>query len=583
MIENQSKIRVMDDKLASQVAAGEVVESPASIVKELIENSIDAGSSSIDIIVERGGKALVKVIDDGAGMTRDDAVLSIERHATSKLSNKYDLNNISTYGFRGEALPSIASISDFKLTSTHKRNHIGTEIILKGGKLISVNECGTKRGTQVEVRSLFYNIPARKKFLKSDSVEFSKIEKVVLTAAISTPNIAYSFHHGKRTVIKIGKSDCLENRIHELFGSEFSEQLVNLEQGNDKEIRISGFVSRPGVKFNARKQQYLFVNRRSVKSTAINIAVNDAYSGLNEKGYHPAIFLFIDINPNEIDVNVHPSKQEIKFNQIIRVQKIITNLITECFKRNFSKNIKSSAEYRQEKIRLNSMDFHINKSVDVYDETLELLEVSPEGLKSEKILSQNDESPKYTILGLLKDRFALIENDEGLMIMSKRSAHERVLYEQALKKINVEGKVPIQKLLVPVSMDFKPDEFEFIFKNEDKFKNLGFVIEKFGGNTIKLEGVPAYFETTSIEDCFISIVTSMIGGGLNTARDLSMEDLISSVSIMASKYFDSRSLDELQSLLGDLLECDMPYVDTRGRPTLYQISFKDIERKLGIK
>ena len=203
--------------------------------------------------------------------------------------------------------------------------------------------------------------------------------------------------------------------------------------------------------------------------------------------------------------------------------------------------------------------------------------------KSEKKLSQNDESPKYTILGLLKDRFALIENDEGLMIMSKRSAHERVLYEQALKKINVEGKVPIQKLLVPVSMDFKPDEFEFIFKNEDKFKNLGFVIEKFGGNTIKLEGVPAYLETTSIEDCFISIVTSMIGGGLNTARDLSMEDLISSVSVMASKYFDSRSLDELQILLGDLLDCDMPYVDTRGRPTLYQISFKDIERKLGIK
>ena len=582
MFENQSKIRVMDEKLASQVAAGEVVESPASIVKELIENSIDAGSGNIDIIVERGGKALVKVIDDGDGMTRDDAVLSIERHATSKLSNKYDLNNISTYGFRGEALPSIASVSDFKLTSTHKKDDIGTEIIIKGGKLIGVNECGTKRGTQVEVRSLFYNIPARKKFLKSNSVEFSKIEKIVLTAAISTPNIAYSFYHGRRVVIKIGKSNCLENRIHELFGSEFSEQLLNLEQSKDKEIRLSGFVSRPGIKFNQRKQQYLFVNGRSVKSTAINIAVNEAYSGLIEKGYQPAIFLFIDINPNEIDVNVHPSKQEIKFNQITRVQKNITDSITECIKRNFNNNI-NSKESRVEPIGLDPIGFKSNKSVDVYDETLELLETCNEELNSQKILSENDNYLNYKIHGLLKNRFALIENEEGLMIMSKRSAHERVLYEQALKKIEDDGKVPMQSLLVPISMNFKPDEFEFIFKNENKFKNLGFVFERFGSNTIKLDGVPSYFESTNIEECFISIVSRMFGGGVNAARDLSMEDLISSVSVMASRYFDSRSLDELQSLLENLLDCDMPYVDTRGRPTLYQISFKDIERKLGIK
>ena len=584
MIENQTKIRVMDDTLASQVAAGEVVESPASIVKELIENSIDAGAESIDIIIERGGKALVKVIDDGVGMNKPDAVLSIERHATSKLLNKNDLNNISTYGFRGEALPSIASVSDFKLTTTFRGNDIGTEITIKGGKLIAVNECGSKSGSQVEIRSLFYNVPARKKFLKSDSVEFSRIEKVVLTSAISTPNIAYTLYHGKRLAIKVAKSDNLKNRIHDIFGSELSDELLKLEQSEDKDISVSGFVTKPGCNFNKRKLQYIFVNGRAVKSTAINIAVNDAYSGLIDKGHHPALFLFIEANPNEIDVNIHPTKQEIKFNHIIRVQKLITNSIIECIKKDLDGggNIDVSIPCSRVLNDQDSVDSENNQIEDIYDESLELLEVSTELFPSKNEIKESN-SPKYKIHGLLKDRFVLIETEEGLMIMSKRSAHERVLYESALNEFKAEKLMPIQKLLVPISLDLESDEFEFIFSYEDKLKNLGFIFEKFGGNTIKLDGVPAFFKTKSIEVCFRSIVSRMLDGGFKSARDLSMEELISGVAVMTSQYFDSKSLIELQNLLENLLNCEMPYVDTRGRPTLYQISYKEIERKLGVK
>ena len=233
MINNNPKIRVMPDSLASQVAAGEVVESPSSIVKELIENSIDAGAKKIKIIITGGGKILIKVIDDGCGMSREDAILSIERHATSKIKDKKDLTNITTFGFRGEALPSIASVSNFRLITSSNEDMIGTEIIIKGGKLIEVNECGAEVGTQIEVKSLFNNIPARKKFLKSDSAEFSKIERVVIAASLSTPDICYSLYHGKRCVLNLSRSTNSKNRILDLFGADFTEKLIEFSSSDN--------------------------------------------------------------------------------------------------------------------------------------------------------------------------------------------------------------------------------------------------------------------------------------------------------------------------------------------------------------
>ena len=326
-MDRTSKIRVMPDSLASQVAAGEVVESPSSIVKELIENSIDAGAKNINIIIERGGKFLIKVIDDGSGMNREDAILSIERHATSKIKSKNDLHNISTFGFRGEALPSIASVSNFKLTTSSKNNPVGTELLIKGGKLIAVNECGSKSGTQIEVRALFYNIPARKKFLKSDSAEFSKIERTVIAACLSAPHIGFSLHHGTKCVLNLGQATSYKNRILDVFGSEFSEKLIEFSTDDVDGIKLKGFVSNPDYNFTTRKHQYVFINSRAVKNSSVSISIRDAFKGLIEKGRNPVVILFINVKPNQIDVNIHPSKEEVKFDNSNKVQRLISETI----------------------------------------------------------------------------------------------------------------------------------------------------------------------------------------------------------------------------------------------------------------
>src|SRR5215469_7822511 len=324
-----SRIRLLPETVASQVAAGEVVERPASVVKELIENSIDAGARKIEIMIRRGGISLMRVMDDGCGMDRDDALLSIERHATSKIRSASDLQAVSTLGFRGEALPSIASVSRFRLTTREPSAVAGTEIVINGGKIDTVRDSGEAPGTQVEVRSLFYNLPARRKFLRSQNTETRNIEHQIHLQAIGHPGIAFTLLRDDRVVLQLPAAATLRDRIRDLYGSELLERLIQLNGVAPAKIRISGFVGQVGLSRQTRAQHLVFVNGRAIDSSIVGSAIREGYHTALMKGQYPVTFLFLDLEPATVDVNVHPSKREVRFRDPNAVREAIVGCIQQ--------------------------------------------------------------------------------------------------------------------------------------------------------------------------------------------------------------------------------------------------------------
>ena len=323
-----SRVRLLSEIVASQVAAGEVIERPASVVKELVENSIDAGSRRIEVFVRRGGASLVRVIDDGCGMERDDALLALERHATSKIRTAADLSAITTLGFRGEALPSIASVSRFRLTTREPEAVAGTEIIVAGGRIETVRDGGEAPGTQVEVRSLFYNLPARRKFLRSENTESRNIEHQLHLQAIGHPQIAFVFVRDDRTIFQVPAAATLRERIRDLHGNELVAQLLPIEEPpSPGAIRISGLIGQPGVSRQTRAQQIVFVNGRAIESPVLSAALREGYHTALMKGQYPVTFLFIELDPAAVDVNVHPAKREVRFRDPSGVREAVVESI----------------------------------------------------------------------------------------------------------------------------------------------------------------------------------------------------------------------------------------------------------------
>ena len=328
-----SRIRLLPETVASQVAAGEVVERPASVVKELIENSIDAGARKIDILIRRGGISLVRVVDDGCGMDRDDALLSLERHATSKIRSAADLQAVATLGFRGEALPSIASVSRFRLTTREAGAVAGTEIVVNGGKIDIVRDGGEAPGTQVEVRSLFYNLPARRKFLRSENTESRNIEHQVHLQAIGHPQIGFSLLRDDRMLFQLPAAATLGDRIRDLYGIELLERLVEVNSTPSRNIRIAGFIGQAGLSRQTRTQQLVFVNGRAIESGLLTAALREGYHTALMKGQYPVTFLFLEIDPASVDVNVHPAKREVRFRDPTAVREAIVHSIQQTLER----------------------------------------------------------------------------------------------------------------------------------------------------------------------------------------------------------------------------------------------------------
>jgi len=612
-----SRIRLLPEIVASQVAAGEVVERPASVVKELVENSIDAGAGKIDVLIRRGGISLMRVIDDGCGMDRDDALLSLERHATSKIRSVSDLEAISTLGFRGEALPSIASVSRFRLTTREPDAVAGTEIVVNGGKIDIVRDGGEAPGTQVEVRSLFYNVPARRKFLRAENTESRNIEHQLHLQAIGHAQIAFTFARNDRVAFQLPATATLTDRIRDLYGNELLQQLVALNGSHSPQIRISGLIGQAGLSRQTRAQQLVFVNGRAIESPLITAAVREGYHTALMKGQYPVTFLFLELDPGAVDVNVHPAKREVRFRDPNGVREAIARCIQETLAR-------GRADW-QEKFRAPpaaptqpTVDpstglrtgLTLRPQVIVPEEShreLPQFPMTPDVGRGGSLNrpqtpvrlgpievdrpyqeAQGDEEAKlrqqqFQIIGVLNKLYVLMENADGLVLVDQHAAHERILFEELRRRMEEQG-VPAQKLLITQTFELPPRDANWIEQNLSILQKMGIGIESFGPNTFKIDSLPGFLNVTDGAQFMRKVIDDLKSASERSSPLRLGEDMIAkSVCRHAVKANDPLRYLEVEKLIQDLLECDLPYCCPHGRPTMIQISNAELEKKFGRK
>ncbi len=610
------RIALLPDEVASQVAAGEVVERPASVVKELVENCIDARASRIEVAIARGGVSVIRVIDDGIGMDRDDALLSLERHATSKIRSGQDLARIQTLGFRGEALPSIASVSRFRLSTRAPDALEGTEIRVNGGKIESVRASGEAPGTQIEVRSLFYNLPARRKFLRSDNTEASHVQHQLSLQAIGHPKIGFVSIRDQTVVFQAPPAGTLGERIQDLRGSELFEQLLEIQPDSAHGITISGFLGRAGVSRSTKAEQILFVNGRSVENITIQHGLREGYHTALMKGQYPVTFLFLEMDPEAVDVNVHPAKREVRFREPDAVRNAVAETIRktlETDRRRWSqafrkpeqtaKSPQSRSEHaaladpnpplippsEQFALRRDWAEFH---SIPVDRGTL------PSDLPVEAGLPlpsdfnppvEPSEPPSFgakgiydfKIIGVLGKLYILMENGEGLVLVDQHAAHERILFEKLRREMESEG-VPTQRLLIPLTVNVIPKDYDWITSNAPTLEKMGFALEPFGNSTLKIDGIPQFFRTDDPSVAIRRLVDELRSMTTTTSRLRMGEDVIAkTVCRHAIKANDDLRRPEVEKLLKDLMSCELPYCCPHGRPTMIQIAYSELEKKFG--
>lgn len=604
------KIRLLPEALASQVAAGEVVERPASVVKELVENSIDAGATNIEVRVQRGGIALIRVTDDGCGMNRDDALMCLERNATSKIRTKEDLAAIHTLGFRGEAIPSIASVSKFRLATRERDSLTGTEIVVNGGKVVSVADCGEAPGTQIEVRSLFFNLPARRKFLRTENTEWSHLEQVVKTQAIAHEKIRFSLVRNDRLAFQLPATDDLRERVGGLVGSDLASRLLAMEPYEHKGVKVRGLIGPPGMGRSDRRQQLTFLNGRPVEAAIVTRALREGYHTALMKGQYPVTFLFLETDPTAVDVNVHPAKREVRFHDGFGVRDAIIGAVQQTLRERMTRPVSGVGltGTRREPTTYDAVpattpvvqeSFFPSQPVETRPEPKLFTATERERVESEKPFtrpteeglvpeqtpsSQPEEKPKasdYRLLGVLGKLYVLLESREGLVLMDQHAAHERVLFEQMKTRMETDG-VPSQGLLTPITVDLPPRDFDLLSKNLETLNKLGISAEPFGGGTLKIDALPSFLKSDDPESFLQEVIDEIRSASDRTSSLRLGEDMIATtVCRHAVKANDPLHDAELIKLLADLLECDMPYCCPHGRPTLIQIGYGELERKFG--
>ncbi len=609
-----SRIRLLPETVASQVAAGEVVERPGSVVKELVENSIDAGARKVGILIRRGGISLMRVIDDGSGMDRDDALLSLERHATSKIRSVSDLEAIGTLGFRGEALPSIASVSRFRLTTREPDAVAGTEIVVNGGKIDIVRDGGEAPGTQVEVRSLFYNVPARRKFLRAENTESRNIEHQLHLQAIGHAQIAFTFTHDDRVAFQLPATATLTDRIRDLYGNQLLQQLVALNGSHSPQIRISGLIGQAGLSRQTRGQQLVFVNGRAIESPLITAAVREGYHTTLMKGQYPVTFLFLELDPGAVDVNVHPAKREVRFRDPNGVREAIARCIQETLARgraDWQEKFRPPApaptqppvdpstglrtgltlrpqvivpeeSYRELPQFESGRSGSPNRSeTPVRLGPIDVNRLSQEAHRDEKAKPQAQQ--QFQIIGVLNKLYVLMENADGLVLVDQHAAHERILFEELRRRMEEQG-VPAQKLLITQTFELPPRDADWIEQNLSILQKMGIGIESFGPNTFKIDSLPGFLNVTDGAQFMRKVIDDLKSASERSSPLRLGEDMIAkSVCRHAVKANDPLRYLEVAKLIQDLLECDLPYCCPHGRPTMIQISNAELEKKFGRK
>ena len=601
-----SRIKLLPETLASQVAAGEVVERPASVVKELVENSIDAGARAIEVGIQRGGMSRIRVVDDGCGMDRDDALLSLERHATSKIASAADLAAISTLGFRGEALPSIASVSRLRLSTREPGAVAGTEILVNGGRIETVRDGGEAPGTQIEVRSLFYNVPARRKFLRSETTEARNIEHQFFLQALAHPEIGFTLVREDNIASQLPITTSLRDRIRDLYGAKLLDDLLEISLRDRRGIQVQGWIGRAGVSRQTRAQQFVFVNGRAIDSGILSTALREGYHTALMRGQFPVTFLFVDLDPREVDVNVHPAKREVRFRDPASVREAIVEAVQRTlesgrveWQRKFNAPAAPAAGLPPGPAATRpdggttSVSSQIMGRDSAHPSNFAPLDQASraDSLNLPRPIDGSRPEPQieprrdqqFQIIGVLNRLYVLMENSDGLVLVDQHAAHERILFEELRRRMEEQG-VPSQRMLLPQIFSLPPRDAEWVERNVATLQKMGIGVENFGANSFRVDTLPAFLEIADAAGFLRKVIDELITTSRSSSPLRLGEDMIAkTVCRHAVKANDPLRYPEIEKLIRDLLACDLPYCCPHGRPTMIQISHAELEKKFGRK
>ncbi len=594
-------IRPLADSLINRIAAGEVVERPASVVKELVENSLDSGATSIAVTLAAGGKRSVLVRDDGSGMDRDDALLAVERHATSKLFEAGDLSTIRTLGFRGEALSSISAVSSF-LLRTSVGGERGTEVEVRGGRIRSVRDVAGPRGTSIRVERLFFNVPARRKFLRTEATELSHIVRVVTRLALAHPAVGFRLEQQGRPLLQAEACEGRRERIAQIFGGELVDKLLPFA-GNEPGLAVEGFAGRPLDALPRREGQHLLVNGRAVQDRTLWHAVSEAYDNTLPRGRFPMLFLFLEVDPDRVDVNVHPRKIEVRFSDTRRVHDLVRDSILASLShravvpdlgdlRPAAASLRTSGAPRgwsgSHEMPLSRAGGGATslgepvapRSCGPRSTPLPPSDAQPDLIQAAAAL---DDAPlalrQAAPLAQYRDSYIVAQDLEGLLLVDQHAAHERVIFERYLEEAG-RNAVQVQPLLFPVTCDLAPDERVLFEEQKEELRRLGFVVEPFGSTTVKIEGVPALAAKLEPE----AMLRELLGEAARARSAAADVDglrhrLVTSAACQAAiKVNYPLTRETMQALLDDLFATVSPSTCPHGRPTIFRLSLDEIER-----
>ena len=614
MTARDGHVRVLPLHVANKIAAGEVVERPASVVKELVENSIDAGAANIRVAITQGGRKLVSVQDDGCGMSRDDAVLSLERQATSKILDVGDIEEIDTLGFRGEAIPSIASVSRFSITTRRHDSDEGTLVVVNAGSLAEVSAAGCPPGTLVEVRDLFCNVPARRKFLRSFPTEEGHVKNVFTVHALAHPAIGFTLTVDGREIYRLAPAATLADRLLDVFGPDFTEKLLPLGTDPRKTaVRVTGYIERPNLSAPTRREQYVFVNGRPASAPSIAYAVREAYPR-HQGDAKPALFLFIDLPPSQVDVNVHPTKREVRFRDNVAVKRAICDAIEAAL--NIPRPVEpqpfnaqptiaeihqptaehaATVDVRQPTAGIDNRQTETesdNKQPSVgmlpphsnfQPSTFQPSTPKPAPVEVELPIAADDDGAKpwkwFRFLAATESGYIIIETDSGLVTVNPHAARERIAFERLTDAARGGCAALSQQLLIPDAVRLSPIEAARVAAALPDIRAMGFRIEEFGRDTFKVDAVPQILGGMSPADVLSTIARDLAEGG--TRRGERWREELVAKSIARSFAGMSVAVDEkgATKLVEELAACRMPYVCPRGKLTMFFTSTRELDRK----
>ncbi len=586
-----NRIKILPENIANKIAAGEVVERPASVIKELLENAIDAGAKRITVETQAGGVGLIRITDDGCGMSREDAMLALERHATSKIATEQDISSVQTLGFRGEALPSIAAVSRLELITKEPGCATATVLRVEGGKVESVGETAQEAGTTLIVRDLFFNVPARRKFLKSSSTENSHIGQTIRLAVLSQQHVGFRWICDGEEMINVPASAGLADRIGMLLEHEIAGQILPVRQDTGL-LRVGGFAGKPVLHRSNRSYQFFFVNGRPVQNKTLSFALKEAYHSLVMVERHPVCFLFIDLPPQDVDVNVHPSKREVRFRQDSLVRDAVVQGVRAAVQGVEDMPAITPGLSHQERVREAMEQYQISqaqatpstqpsyaKSENSIQDVLQQSSMH-DALDARNAFSPASKPLQLQLIGQIHRLYLLLESPEGLVILDQHAGHERVLYDQVLGKMRASKIVEAQKLLLPVTIACDAPGALLLNQCLGDLNRMGMEMREFGKHTFIVEAVPFFVKTSDIQTLVKDILDDLAQGQrAGTIGKAHEEKVLLTLCRVAVRAADKLNPKEQQALLDQLMTAENPYHCPHGRPTMIKISADYLARQ----